>query len=208
MARLLLLIVFVAGVVVAAQYLLRPSAVPPSAVASAFASRTAAPTASASPSANPDVPQACRPYVRGTAFATGALVDRVTAANQWSDQHPGDPTSLILTDAVMQDLADRTQWAVPVEGVRVSIETAGVRLQATAVMFGRFTIKALLAPEVSAGRLRMTTRELDTDGLPGFLRPTVEDALASASDVNAWGLRMRVDGATTQPGCGVVWGRG
>src|SRR5690349_16155349 len=140
MARLLLLVVFVAAVAVAAQYLLRPSSVPPTAVASL----TAAPTASAAPSAsvfasaNPDVPQACRPYVRGTAFATGALIDRVNAANRWTDQHPGDPTSLILTDAVMQDFADHTQWTVPVEGVHVSVETAGVRLSATAVMFGRF----------------------------------------------------------------------
>jgi hypothetical protein len=209
MARLLLLVVLVVGGVVAAQYLLGPAAAPHtvgSATQAATASLSATPAVS--PSAVAGVPDACRPYVRGVAFATGTLIDRVNAANRWGDQHPGDQISLILTDAAMQDLADHTQWTVPVDNVRVSIDTAGVRLSATAVLFGRFTIKALLAPEVTAGRLRMTTRELDTDGLPGFLRPTVEDALASAADVNAWGLRMRVDGATTQQGCGVVWGRG
>jgi hypothetical protein len=201
--------------VVAAQYLLRPAAAPrtvsaaTAAPTSALASpATALPVATLSPNAVTGVPDACGPYVRGTPFATGTLTDRVNAANLWGDQHPGDQMSLILTDAAMQDLADHTRWTVPVENVRVSIETAGVRLSATAVLFGRFTIKALLAPEVTAGHLRMTTRELDTDGLPGFLRPSVEDALASAADVNAWGLRMRVDGATTQQGCGVIWGRG
>jgi hypothetical protein len=206
MARLFVLVFFIAATAVAAQYLLRPTPVTRTAVASpSFAQ-----SSSAAPSATQiaGVPEACRPYVRGTPFATGSLLDRVGAANSWTDQHPGDAASLILTDAVMQSLADTTRWSVPVEDVRVAIENAGVRLSATAALFGRFTIRALLVPDVSGGRLRIVTRELDTDGLPGFLRPSVEDALASASDVNSWGLRMRVDGAVTQSGCGVVWGHG
>ena len=169
-------------------------------------SRAASATASASPTVNADVPEACRAAVRGPAFATGSLDQRSQDVQAWLESHRGQQASVIFTDQLLTDAASRNTQSMPVRDVRVTVEPAGFRLAATAVAFGQFPIKVLLVPQVSAGVVRLDTRDLDTDGLPFFFRGSIEDAIRQAADPQAWGVRMRVDGVATQQGCAVVWG--
>ena len=165
------------------------------------------PTASASATTDLSaVPSECRGDVKGAAFASGSLDDRIRAANAWGTAHRGDTASVVVTNDVMRDAASKQQWSVPVEDIGVTIEPAGFRMSATANIFGRYTIRALLVPRAIDGTLRVTTQELDTDGLPGFFRGSVEDGLASATDASKWGLKARVEGVATRSGCAVVWG--
>jgi hypothetical protein len=112
----------------------------------------------------------------------------------------------VFTDDLLTEAAIRDMQSSSAQDARVAIEPAGFRLTATAVAFGRFPIKVLLVPQVSGGVARLDVRELDTDGLPFFFRGSVEDAIRKASDPQAWGVRMRVNGIATQRGCAVVWG--
>ena len=169
----------------------------------ASASRSPAPSATTDLSA---VPSECRSDVKGAVFASGSLDDRIRAANAWDAGHRGDTASIVVTDDVMKQMANSQQYSVPVENIGITIEPAGFRFNGTISMFGRYPITALLVPTASAGKLRITTQQLDTDGLPGFFRGSVEDALASATDTSKWGLNSRVDGVVTRKGCAVVWG--
>lgn len=174
------------------------------------------PTPTGTPAATPTptprdlagVPEACRSSVHGVAFAEGSLGTRVREANAWSAEHPGETGSLVVTDDVMRDAAAREDWSVPVRDIAVTTDDAGFHLSATASVFGRYTIRALLVPQAVDGTLRISVRDLDTGGLPAFIRPAVESATASATDTSRWGLRLTVDGVTTRQGCAVVWGRG
>src|SRR5207247_992307 len=134
----------------------------------------------------------------GVAFASGSLDDRIRAANAWSATHRGQTASLVVTNDVLTDTASRQQWSVPVENVGVTIDLAGFHFSATINQFGRYPIRALLVPQASGGTLRLTTQQLDTDGLPGFFRGSVQDALTSATDTTKWGLQARVDGVVTR----------
>src|SRR5438132_4438514 len=60
------------------------------------------------------VPAECRGDVKGVAFASGSLDDRIRAANAWGDAHRGQTASLVVTNDVMTDAATRQQWSVPV----------------------------------------------------------------------------------------------
>lgn len=202
-----LLLFALAAFGVAALFVLRPPDPPRTfEFVSPSPSRTAVPTASASPTANADVPEACRTSVRGPAFATGSLEQRSQDVQTWLESHRGQQASVVFTDQLLTDAASRNSQSMPVRDVRVTIELAGFRLAATAVAFGSFPIKVLLVPQVSGGVVRLDMRELDTDGLPFFFRGSVEDAIRQASDPQAWGVRMHVDGVATQAGCAVVWG--
>ena len=170
----------------------------------------ARPTSTPVPSATADalvaVPPACRALVRGEAFADGSVSQRAGSAQQWMDAHRGQVASVVVTDDIVTDAAVRGSQGQPVRDVRVTIEPAGFRMSATAVFIGTFPIRALLAPSAVNGALRMDVRELDTDGMPGFFRGSVQDAIAGAADPSAWGIRMRVQGVATATGCAVVWG--
>src|SRR5438477_4727284 len=132
------------------------------------------PTSSASATTDLSaVPSECRGDVKGLAFASGSLDDRIRAANAWGAAHRGDTASVVVTNDVMRDAASKQQWSVPVEDIGVTIEPAGFRMSATANIFGRYTIRALLVPRAVDGTLRVTTQDLDTDGLPGFFRGSV-----------------------------------
>lgn len=211
--RLGLLLFALAAFGVAALFVLRPPDPPrtfefvsPSPSRAASATGSASPTASASPTVNTDVPEACRTSVRGPAFATGSLEQRSQDVQTWLESHRGQQASVVFTDQLLTDAASRNSQSMPVRDVRVTIEPAGFRLAATAVAFGSFPIKVLLVPQVSGGVVRLDMREVDTDGLPFFFRGNVEDAIRQASDPQAWGVRMHVDGVATQAGCAVVWG--
>lgn len=155
-----------------------------------------------------DVPQPCRSAVRGEAFAEGSLGTRVREANAWSAEHPGETGSLVVTDDVMRDAAAREDWSIPVTDIVVTTDDAGFHLSATASIFGRYTIRALLVPQAVDGTLRISVRELDTGALPAFMRHAVEAAIASATETSRWGLHLTVDGVITHQDCAVVWGRG
>ncbi|HUQ41570.1 MAG TPA: hypothetical protein VM052_03625 [Candidatus Limnocylindrales bacterium] len=166
-----------------------------------------APTSSpASSAVAASVPAACRSLVHGMTFSTGTLDDRARDAQSWVESHRGQEASVVITDAILNDAATRESQSMPVRDLRVAIEPAGFRLSANAVAFATFPIKVLLVPVVSAGSVRIETRDLDTDGLPGFFRGNVEDSIRRAADPSAWGLRMRVNGVATQNGCAVIWG--
>ena len=211
MPRAGLLLFALAAFGVAALFVLRPPDPPrtfelttPSPTPSRSASATA--TASALATANANVPEACRAFVRGPAFATGSLEQRALDVQSWLESHRGQQASVIFTDQLLTDAASRNSQSMPVRDVRVTVEPAGFRLAATAVAIGQFPIKVLLVPLVSGGAVRLDMRELDTDGLPFFFRPSVEDSIRQASDPKAWGVRMYVDGVATKGGCAVVWG--
>src|SRR5207302_9325401 len=95
------------------------------------------------------VPAECRGDVKGVAFASGSLDDRIRAANAWGAAHRGQTASLVVTNDVMTDAATRQQWSVPVENVGVTIDATGFHLTATINQFGRYTIRALLVPQAS-----------------------------------------------------------
>ena len=179
---------------------------PPSAARSAAPTTAAPAAATATADTLVAVPAACRSAVRGAAFADGSVAQRAAAAQQWMDAHRGQQASVIVTDDIVTDAAVRGAQGQPVRDLRVTIEPAGFRLSATAVFIGTFPIRALLAASAIDGVLHMDVRELDTDGMPGFFRGSVQDAIARAADPSAWGIRMRVQGVATASGCAVVWG--
>jgi len=204
-----LLLFALAAFGVAALFVFRPPDPPrtfefvsPSPSRAAVATQGASPT----PTSNVDVPAACRASVHGPAFASGTLEQRSQDVQTWLESHRGQEASVVFTDQLLTNAAGRDTQSMPVRDVRVSIEPAGFRLAATAVAFGSFPIKVLLVPQVSGGVVRLDRRELDTDGLPFFFRGSVDDAIRQAADPQAWGVRMHVDGVTTQAGCAVVWG--
>jgi len=198
-----LFIIAIAGLLLA--FLGRPPDVTPS--ASAASSPTPRPTATATADPLTCVPAACRADVRGTAFTTGSIDQRASAAQQWMDAHRGQQASVIVTEDLVNEAAVRESRSQPVRDLRITIEPAGFRLSASAiVLIGSFPIKALLVPSASGGVLRIEVRDLDTDGLPGFFRGSVEESLQRAADPTAWGIRMRVQGVATRNGCAVIWG--
>src|SRR4051812_23475386 len=219
-ALLLLLAALGLAVLVAPRSLDAPSSGSTETTAPSFSARSVAPSSARSlapsaastlsPSATVGaltaVPAACRSAVRGTVFADGSVAQRAGAAQQWMDAHRGQQASVVVTDDIVTDAAVRGAQGQPVRGLRVTIEDAGFRLSATAVFIGTFPIRALLVPTASNGVLRMDVRELDTDGMPGFFRGSVQDAIAGAADPTAWGIRMRVQGVATANGCAVIWG--
>jgi len=122
----------------------------------------------------------------------------------WLDQHPGDRASLVLTDDVLTKEAAKSKQTVTTEDTRVEIVDEGFRLSSTVVFFGRYPISALLVPTVDDGDVRFEVRDLDTDGMPGFMRPAVEQSLAASADPATWGLDVRIDDLLTRRGCAVA----
>ena len=135
------------------------------------------------------------------------LAGNLEAKVSFLEAHPGQQAWVVITEAVLNAAAIQQAESQQVRDVRITIEPAGFRLSATAVAIASFPIKVLLVPHATNGTVTIEQREVDTDGLPGFLRGTVEDAIRRASDPSSWGLRMRVDGIATDVGCAVVWGR-
>lgn len=203
-AAVFLFVIAIAGLLLA--FLGRPTDVAPSPSATAGSSPTR-PAATATPDPLTGVPADCRADVHGTAFTTGSIDQRASAAQQWMDAHRGQQASVIVTEDLVNEAAVRESRSQPVRDLRITIEPAGFRLSASAiVLIGSFPIKALLVPSASGGALRIDVRDLDTDGLPGFFRGSVQDSLQRAADPTAWGIKMRVLGVATRNGCAVIWG--
>lgn len=161
-------------------------------------------------SARPDVPAGCGGDVRGTAFATGSLDDRVAAVRSWAPAHRGEPVSLVISDAVVLAsvrAASTGPNAPPFRDPDVRIRSDGIHLSGTAsAAIFRYAIKATLVPEVRDGRFRLAVTELDTGGMPGFLKQQASDLIARAADPGAWQLPVRVADVVLHEGCGVVRG--
>lgn len=181
-----------------------PSAVIPVAPAPGDAGRPV----SASPP--PDVPAACAGDVRGTVFATGSLDDRVAAVRAWAPAHRGEPVSLVLGDAVVLASVRAVSFgpnAPPFRDPDVRIRPDGIHVSGSAsVAIFRYAIAATLVPQVQDGRLRLVVAQLDTGGMPGFLRQQVSDLLARAADPGAWQLPVRVTAVALREGCGTIVG--
>jgi hypothetical protein len=157
-----------------------------------------------------DVPSACARDVSGTVFVGGTLEGRLASLRVWAPGHRGELASLVLTDADVErsarDVASRS--GAPVRDATAAIHPDGVRVSGVATAGPlRFPVRATLVPVVDGGALRVVTRDLDTDGLPGFLRPRVDELLREAADPAAWQLPLRVEAAVTRAGCGVIRGR-
>lgn len=161
-------------------------------------------TSSATADALADVPGDCRDAVVGAPFARGDISERVSLMSTWLDQHPGDRASLVLTDDVLTKEAAKSKQSVTTEDTKVEIVEQGFHLSSTVVFFGRFPISALLVPTVDDGDVRFDVRDLDTDGMPGFMRPSVEQSLAASADPASWGLSVRVDDLITRRGCAIA----
>jgi len=201
-AAAILFAIAIAGIVLA--FLARPADV---VTPSPSTTRTGGPSTVRASTPDANVPAACRGDVRGTVFATGSISQRADAAQQWMNAHSGQQASVVVTEDLVNEAAIRESRSQPVRDLRVTIEPAGFRLSANAIVFiGAFPIKALLVPTASGGALRIDVRELDSDGLPGFLRGNVEESLQRAADPTAWGIKMRVQGVATRTGCAVIWG--
>jgi hypothetical protein len=156
-----------------------------------------------------DVPPACAEAVRGQVFATGTLEARLTALRSWSSRNSGRVASLVVTDQVLTEEARRgaAVSGAPFRDAAVSISADGIRVSATAhAAFFQFPVSAVLIPEASDGRLRMSVRDLQTGGLPAFLRPEIEKLVGQAADPTAWRLPMRVEAMELRSGCAVVRG--
>ncbi|HET8568865.1 MAG TPA: hypothetical protein VFM93_07765 [Candidatus Limnocylindria bacterium] len=153
------------------------------------------------------MPAPCASDVRGEAFASGTLDDRVAGLRSYARGAAGRPVSLVVTDAVLSDALRRQMVASggpQLQDPAVVIRSEGIRISGTATAaFFRFPITATLVPEVSGGRLAFTVRDLQTGGLP---RDQVEPALRQASDPASWGLAMRVEAMILRSGCGIVRG--
>ncbi|MGH2498774.1 MAG: hypothetical protein ACRDF0_01560, partial [Candidatus Limnocylindria bacterium] len=135
---------------------------------------------------------------------------RLAAARVFAATNAGQPASLVITDAVVTEAVARAAGAPgapPFRDPAVAIAPDGIRVSGTATAaFLRFPIRATLVPEVAGGRFRLTLRELDTGGLPAFLRPRVNDLIAQAADPAAWQLPLRVEAVVLRAGCAVVRG--
>jgi len=158
----------------------------------------------------PEVPAACAGDAHGTVFASGSLDDRIAALRSWAATHRGDTVSLVITDAaVLASLraASGRPNAPPFRDPDVRIRPDGIHLSgAASVAIFRYTIQATLVPAVQDGRFRLTVTQLDTGGLPGFLRNQVSDLIAQAADPAAWQLPVRVGEVVLREGCGTIRG--
>lgn len=174
-----------------------------------FAAPSVAVTATAT--ADRNVPAACASDVRGQAFATGSLEERLGGVRTWAASNRGQYASLVLTDAVLTESV-RAQLsgpgAPPFRDPTVAIQPDAIRVSGTATAaFLRFPIRASLVPEVSGGTLRFSVRELETGGLPGAFRAQIERLIAQAADPAAWALPLRVETFTLRSGCAVLIGQ-
>ena len=179
-------------------------------IARPAASASVTPSATAAATADRNVPAACAADVRGRAFATGSLEERLAGIRAWAPTARGQLASLVLTDTVLTEsvrLGLSGPDAPPFRDPTVAIRPEAIRVSGTATAaFLRFPIRASLVPEVSGGALRFTVRELDTGGLPGAFRPQVERLIAQAADPAAWALPLRVEAFTLRSGCAVLTG--
>lgn len=166
---------------------------------------------SPAPTADRSVPPACAADVRGTAFASGSLDDRVAATRAWAGTSGGRTASLVLTDAVLTESVRARlsgPGAAPFVEPSVAIRPDGIGVSGTATAaFLRFPIRATLVPEVSGGTLRFAVRDLDTGALPAAFRPRVNELLAQAADPAAWRVPLRVEAFVLRSGCAVLVGR-
>ncbi|HUQ17770.1 MAG TPA: hypothetical protein VM070_08275 [Candidatus Saccharimonadales bacterium] len=162
--------------------------------------------------APPDVPAACAGDARGTVFAAGSLDDRVVAVRAWAPSHRGEAVSLVISDAVVLAsvrAGSSAPNAPPFRDPDVRIRPDGIHLSGTAsAAIFRYAIKATLVPEVQNGRFRLVVTQLDTGGMPGFLRQQVSDLVAQAADPAVWRLPVRVTEVVLREGCGTVRGTG
>lgn len=183
-----------------------PVATPTPSLARATASASLTPGATA----DRNVPAACASDVRGRTFATGSLEERLAGVRTWAASNRGQPASLVLTDTVLTEsvrLGLTGPDAPPFRDPTVAIRPEAIRVSGTATAaFLRFPIRASLVPEVSAGVLRFSVRELETGGLPSAFRPQVERLIAQAADPAAWALPLRVEAFTLRSGCAVLTG--
>ena len=167
-----------------------------------------APTASASPTVTPDplldVPDACRADVQGAPFTHGDVRERARSMSAWLEEHPGEQASLVLTDEILTAEARSAKQQVTTEDTKVEINEGGFRLSSTVVFFGRYPISALLVPTVSGGDVTFAVQELDTDGMPSFMRPAVSDSIQASADPSQWGLDVHIDSLVTHQGCAVA----
>lgn len=161
-------------------------------------------------SARPDVPATCAGDVRGTVFAAGSLDDRVAAIRSWAPAHRGEPVSLVISDAVVLAsvrAAASGPNAPPFRDPDVRIRPDGIHLSGAAtVAIFRYAINATLVPEVQNGRFRLVVTQLETGGMPGFVRQQVSDLISRAADPGAWQLPVRVSDVVLREGCGTVRG--
>ena len=165
----------------------------------------------AAATADRNVPAACATDVRGHSISTGSLDERLAAVRSWAASNRGEYASLVLTDSVLTDSVRASLTgadAPPFRDPTVAIRPEAIRVSGTATAaFLRFPIRASLVPEVSAGVLRFSVRDLETGGLPGAFRPQVERLIAQAADPAAWALPLRVEAFTLRSGCAVLTGR-
>jgi len=160
--------------------------------------------------ARSDVPAACAGDLRGTVFASGSLDDRVAAVRSWAPTHRGEPVTLVITDTVVLAsvrAASTGPNAPPFRDPDVRIRSDGIHLSgAASVAIFRYAITATLVPEVQDGRFRLVVTQLDTAGMPGFLRQQVSDLIAQAADPGAWQLPVRISDVVLRSGCGTIRG--
>lgn len=160
--------------------------------------------------ARPEVPSACAGDVRGTVFAAGSLDERIASLRAWAPTHRGEAVSLVLTDAVVLAsvrAASTGPNAPPFRDPDVRIRSDGIHLSGRAsVAIFQYAISATLVPAVGDGRFRLVVTQLDTGGMPGFLRQQVSDLIAQAADPGAWQLPIRVSDVVLREGCATIRG--
>lgn len=168
---------------------------------------TASPTPTASPIPTRALPVSCA-GAAGEVFAEGSLADRTAALSVWAPAHRGDRASLAITDQVLEDAVRPDAERAGLQEARTRIESDGIHLSGDAVAGPfRFPVRATIVPGVTAdGRVRAEIRDLSTGGMPEFFRPTLEDALRSATEASVAQLVLRVERITLQSGCLVLVG--
>lgn len=153
----------------------------------------------------------CGAEAAGRVFSSGPLADRSNALSSYAKTNGKQPAAIVfsaaeLTTAAAEGVAT-AGLPLPVSGVDVTIDAAGVHLAAQASA-GPLTVPAAAGIIASArdGKLSLKTRELDLGPVPGSVKDQLSAALdRSFADFSA-SIPLVVDRVAFRTGCLAVIG--
>jgi hypothetical protein len=157
------------------------------------------------------VTSVCGAEAKGRVFSSGAVATRGDALAAYGRQSAKQPAAIVLSAAELtQAAADGVKDAnlpVPVSGIIVTIDSAGVHLNAQASA-GPFTVPATanLIAGTRDGKLFMKTRDLDLGPVPGNVKDQLMLALDKSLTDFAGSFPLVVDRVAFRNGCMAVIG--
>ncbi len=157
------------------------------------------------------VTSVCGAEAKGRVFSSGPLADRSNALSSYARTNAKQAAAIVFSAAELTaaavDGAKSAALPVPVTGIAVTIDAAGVHLAAQASA-GPLTVPASAAIIASArdGKLSLKTRDLDLGPVPGNVKDQLSQSLDKSFADFSSSIPLVVDRVAFRNGCLAVIG--